>query len=249
MQFDLYLKKSVDENASLYFEKAKKAKKKLEGAQDALDESCKQLGKQADVKPKERKVIRKREWFEKFRWFFSSDNILVILGRDATTNEILIKKHTEEKEHVLHAETAKSPFCVVKSELLPKTTETEAAIATASFSGDWKEGLAQSEVFLVKPEQVSKQAQAGEYIAKGAFMIYGKKKIIKTELKLAVGILEDKRVMCGPITAVKKHCKEFLELYPGNNKMSEIAKKIKYKLGGTLDEIIKVLPAGGASLK
>jgi len=34
---------------------------------------------------------------------------------------------------------------------------------------------------------VSKKAPSGEYISKGSFMVYGKKNIIKTELKLGIG--------------------------------------------------------------
>ncbi len=39
--------------------------------------------------------IKHKEWFEKFRWFVSSDGFLVVAGKDAVSNEVLIKKHTE----------------------------------------------------------------------------------------------------------------------------------------------------------
>ena len=106
----LNLKKSIEENASDYFEKAKKIKKKMKGAQDALKKSLKKLKELEAKKEKYDKEEekgkklreRKKEWYEKFRWFLSSDGFLVIGGRDATSNEIVIKKHTEKNDLVFH---------------------------------------------------------------------------------------------------------------------------------------------------
>jgi len=53
----LDLRKSVDENASDYFEKAKKIKRKIEGAEKALNENLKKLD-ELNVK-KERDEIKK----------------------------------------------------------------------------------------------------------------------------------------------------------------------------------------------
>jgi hypothetical protein len=38
-------------------------------------------------------VARKPHWFEKFRWFISSDGIIVVAGSDAQQNEQLVKKY------------------------------------------------------------------------------------------------------------------------------------------------------------
>jgi predicted ribosome quality control (RQC) complex YloA/Tae2 family protein len=37
--------------------------------------------------------IRKPFWFEKFLWFISTENYLVIAGRDMQQNEILVKRY------------------------------------------------------------------------------------------------------------------------------------------------------------
>lgn len=37
--------------------------------------------------------IRKVHWFEKFNWFISSENYLVISGRDAQQNEMIVKRY------------------------------------------------------------------------------------------------------------------------------------------------------------
>ncbi len=41
--------------------------------------------------PKKR-VKKNLKWYEKLRWFVTSDNVLVIGGRDAGTNEAVVKK-------------------------------------------------------------------------------------------------------------------------------------------------------------
>lgn len=37
--------------------------------------------------------MRKVHWFEKFNWFISSENYLVISGRDAQQNELIVKRY------------------------------------------------------------------------------------------------------------------------------------------------------------
>ncbi len=36
---------------------------------------------------------RKPYWFERFHWFVSSENYLVLSGRDAQQNELLVKRY------------------------------------------------------------------------------------------------------------------------------------------------------------
>lgn len=248
-------RKSVEENAAFYFEKSKKAKRKLEGIEAAvrrfrdLEERLVAEQDAALVVEKERreKMIRKKEWYEKFRWFISSDGLLCIGGRDATSNEVIIKKHVEKGDVVFHTESAGSPFVVVKSFSQPigEATIEEAAQAAAVFSREWKRGVAVSEVYWIFPDQVSKQAKSGEFLGKGAFMISGKRNYVRPVMKAAVGLLEDGRVMGGPVSAVKKHCKKFVLIIQGDERVSSAAKKIAKILGTTeLDSIVAALPVG-----
>ena len=246
----LDLKKSIEENASDYFEKAKKIKKKLKGADIALKQNLKKLKEmeskkeKSDAKEEQLKKIpeRKKEWYEKFRWFFSSDGFLVLGGRDATSNEIVVKKHTDKNDLVLHTDMAGSPFFVIKSEnkKIPESTIKEAADAVCTFSRAWKLGLQTSDVFYVTPDQ-----------GRGAFMIYGKTNYINNKINLAIGITKENAVMSGPVEAIKKNCEKYLILNQGDEKVSSIAKKISYKLGPglDLDEIIRALPAGNFKLQ
>ena len=262
---ELDLNKSIEENASIYYDKAKKVKKKIAGAKEALEGNLAKLKKAEKEQLKEekteskQKVIRKKEWYEKFRWFITSTGFLVIGGRDATTNEIIIKKHTDSEDLVFHTDLAGSPFFVIKHGLqlpeLPAHTEInhdtlkEVADATASYSRTWKLGLSNSPVFYVKPEQVTKEAPTGEYLVKGAFMIKGKTNYVENEVNIAVGVLKDGRVMGGSVESVKANCEKYVEIKQGREKSSAVAKYIQKKIGGTIDEIIAVLPSGGCAVK
>ena len=253
----LDIKKSIEQNAAVYFEKAKKAKRKLEGAKKALKRTQNKLellkekkNKESLTEKREEKPVRKKEWYEKFRWFFSSEGFLCIGGRDATTNDIIIKKHADKEDIVFHTDMAGSPFFVIKAnnkKISPKTME-EAAQATASYSRAWRLGLSSLEVFYVKPEQLTKKANSGEYIAKGAFMVMGKTNYLHPVLEIAVGI-KDNMIIGGPVNAVKVNSEKFVIIKQGKEKTSEIAKKIKKIIGGSIDEITLFIPAGGSRIQ
>ncbi len=255
---EIYLNKSIEENAGLYFDKAKKIKKKIEGAKEALKESEQKLAALLKKEEKELKkaekpetVKREKKWYEKFRWFISSSGFLVIGGRDATTNEMIIKKHTEGNDIVLHTDMVGSPFFVIKSDgkEIDEQTIKEAADATVTFSRAWKLGLRSTPTFRARPEQLTKEAPSGEFVPKGGFVTKGKLDYIDNEINLAVGIMEDGAVMAGPVSAVKKNCKSYLEIQQGDEKISPIAKFIQKKIGGTLDDIVRVMPSGNCKVK
>ncbi|MBW2980973.1 DUF814 domain-containing protein [Candidatus Woesearchaeota archaeon] len=257
-KISIYLNKSIEENAGIYFDKAKKMKKKIVGAKEALAKSEKKLADLLKKKDKELKklesektIAREKKWYEKFRWFISSEGFLVIGGRDATSNEIVIKKHTEKKDLVFHTDMVGSPFFVIKSEgrKIDEKTIKEAADATVTFSRAWKLGLTSTPTFWAKPEQFSKEAPSGEYVPKGGFTTKGKLEYVENEINLAMGITKDGAIMAGPVNAVKKNCEKYVQLEQGKEKTSQTAKQIKHKFGGDLDEIVRALPAGGCRVK
>jgi hypothetical protein len=146
---------------------------------------------------------------------------------------------------------AGSPFFVIKCEGKQPSQQTlqEVADATLCFSRAWKLGLMTTPTFWVRPDQVSKETAAGEYMPKGAFMIRGKTNYVPSNPSCAVGLLDDGRVMCAPLSAVKAHCKKFVILEQGDKKPSDMAKLVKKKLGGDTDEIIRALPSGNMEIK
>jgi predicted ribosome quality control (RQC) complex YloA/Tae2 family protein len=257
MELKLNVGKTVEQNAEIYFEHGKKFKKKIPGIKKTIEMYKDKLAAAESHVESQKLVAReskvKKEWFEKFRWFLSSDGYLVIGGRDATTNEIVIKKYTDKKDIVFHTELPGSPFVVIKNSgvsednektQIPEQTIKEAAEFCGSFSKSWKGGRGTAEVFHVNPDQVSKEAKSGEFIAKGAFMISGKRTFHNPVLNLA--ICNVGRIMTGPVSAIKKQCEEknlpYIEIIQGQDKMSDVGKKIQRQIGGDLDEIIRNLP-------
>ena len=265
MEILLNPKLSIDQNAALYFERAKKARKKADGLRRALDrfrEELRKVDEEEFVEVSKQKSIIVRgslQWFEKFRWFVSSDGFLCVGGRDATSNDIIVKKHAEKSDIVFHTSIPGSPFFIVKSngQKIPENTLKESAIATASFSRAWREGFASAEVYHITPEQVLKSDPSGISLPRGSFYIDGKKTFYSSELVLAVGIpaglpsfvIPSRPVMCGPLIAVQKWCSSVYSVRQGDKSSSDIAKKLSKEFGVSTDDIIRVLPSGGVSLK
>ena len=254
-------KLTIPENAETYYEKAKKAKRKSKGALVAIENTKKQLEEirsKKDIAMEHIAVPKKRvkkdlKWYEKLRWFISSENILVVGGRDANSNENVVKKYLEPNDIYLHADIHGASSTAIKlngAELNDKILKESGEFA-ASFSSAWSKGFTTQDVFWVKPDQVSKTPEAGEFLAKGSFVIRGHRNYIRgARVKLAIGIVdyEGKRIMAGPIEALEAHCENYVVLKPGFTKKEAIAKKILHKINEddllTLDYIIRVLPSG-----
>jgi len=263
-QITLDPRKTIELNAATYFERAKKCRKKSQGARAAilrLQQQFSELQKKQDqevakalsaVDAKAKKQAQKKEWYEKFHWFISSDGFLCVGGRDATSNEIVVKKHTDKTDVLFHTEAPGSPFFVVKSEgkAIPEDTLKEVAEATALYSKAWKLGIGNVEVYWVKPEQVSKQAPSGEYMPKGGFMMTGKRNYCTViAQQSAVGLSADGKIMGGPVSAVRKHCAKFVIIKQGHERTTACAKFVLKKLGvGDTDDVVAVIPAGGCSI-
>lgn len=259
-RIEIDFSKSLEENASNYFEKSKKAKAKAKKIKKAIKKTEKKLSQQKKTRPKTRVYKkRKRDWFEKFHWFYSSQGFLVIGGRNSQTNEQVVKKYMEKNDQYFHADISGAPHCIVKSKgkKIPKKTKEEAAQFAGIFSKAWSEGLSNIDVYSVKPEQVSKQAPSGESLGTGAFMIYGKRNWYKkVPMKIAMGIEKKERVISGPESAIKEHSPHYALLVQGRKKKGEIAKELRAlfekKLGSLnihLDEFIAMLPAGESKIK
>ena len=106
-------------------------------------------------------------------------------------------------------------------------------------------------MFWVYPDQVSKTPEAGEFLAKGSFVIRGNRNFIRSaRVKIAIGIVdyEGKRIMAGPVESLEAHSDNYIVLKPGYTKKEAIAKKILHKIDDenilSLDDIIRVLPSG-----
>jgi len=177
--------------------------------------------------------VREKYWFERFHWAKSSEDFLIVGGRDASTNEILIKRHLDPDDLVFHADIAGAPFVILKT--LGKTpsaqTIFEAAQLAASYSRGWREGWTSLDVYWIRPGQVSKQAPSGEYLSRGMFVIRGSKNYIRdVPLHLSIGIVEEEgnlSIIGGPAASIDAHAHYKVDITPGRQPSGKIAKMIR----------------------
>jgi predicted ribosome quality control (RQC) complex YloA/Tae2 family protein len=246
----LDIRKNLVENAKFYYEKSKKARKKISGAKDAIKKTEQEITeiekKGIKIEKPRKKEVKKKEWYQKFRWFNSSDGFLVIGGKDATTNEILVKKYMEKGDIFVHADIHGAPVVLIKAKgkEVPEKTIQEAFDFAAAYSKAWKHGIFALDVYWVTPEQVSKTTKHGEYLAKGAFVIKGKRNYGKGRVMLGIGIKESK-VIGGPISAVQ-NSDFWVKIVPGKKKSKEIAEEIKkiWNMELKVEDIQEFIPSG-----
>lgn len=175
-----------------------------------------------------------KEWYERYRWFITTDGLLAIGGRDASSNSAIIRKHLTENDIVFHAEVHGSPFFIIKNTGNLEETGLslqQVAVATVSFSRAWKDGISSADAYWVTPDQIKKGAPPGQYVPKGSFVIEGKRNYMKgLELRMAIGVARSENrytVVCGPADAVKKSAIIYAILLPGGLQPLNVAKKIK----------------------
>ena len=207
--------------------------------------------------------IRKKSWFERYRWFFTSDGILAVGGRDSSSNSALVRKHIEKDDKIFHAEINGSPFFILKdrNDVLMSLSLEETAQATVCFSRAWQTSAHGLNSFWVKPDQIKRAAPTGQSMGKGSFMIYGTRNFIKvSSLKLAIGIFkenEDYLMVCGPPEPIKKKCLCYAVIEPGGSTISDVAKKIRSEFDKTdegfkkiflTDDYVRALPTGSSKI-
>ena len=261
-EVELDFRKSTAENATKAYDDSKKLRNKLVGAQESIEktkdmiESTKKKDteeKKKEKKPSEEKML----WFEHFRWFISSDGNVVVAGKDAKSNEQVVKKYLREGDRYAHADIHGAPSCIIKSKdisgkdiQISEKTLAEACRFAAGYSRAWKQ-FAEAQAYWVLPEQVSKTPQSGEFLPKGAFVIRGKRNYCRCKLELAVGeiIVDDmKKIMGGPIEAVKKISDKYIVFVPGDMKRNVIAHKLSKVFDVSVDQVERVLPPGDVTV-
>ncbi|KXZ50631.1 hypothetical protein GPECTOR_15g315 [Gonium pectorale] len=132
-------------------------------------------------------------WFEKFHWFISSENLLVVSGRDAQQNELLVKRYFRKGDVYVHAELHGASSTIVKNpqpeQPVPPLTLQQAGAACVCRSRAWDSKIVTS-AWWVHHHQVSKTAPTGEYLTTGSFMIRGKKNFLPPQpLVMGFGFL------------------------------------------------------------
>ncbi|KAB0803533.1 hypothetical protein PPYR_00503 [Photinus pyralis] len=183
---DIDLALSAFANARNYYDKKRFAAKKQQKTLESQGKALKSAEKKAKETLKEVKTItnihkaRKVYWFEKFFWFISSENYLVIGGRDQQQNELIVKRYMKPKDVYVHADIHGASSIVIKNPSglpVPPKTLNEAGIMAICYSVAW-EAKVITNAYWVYGEQVSKTAPTGEYLTTGSFMIRDKKNFL-----------------------------------------------------------------------
>ncbi|MDY6778960.1 MAG: ribosome rescue protein RqcH, partial [Halobacteria archaeon] len=281
----------VEANASRLYDEAKEVAEKREGALEAVEERKEKLRELREERERDEVdggdddgdadddegeatslVPRGEMWYERFRWFRTSDGYLVIGGRNADQNEEINSKYMESHDLFFHTQAEGGPITVLKATEpdesvpdevdIPETSKREAAQFAASYSSLWEAGQYSAEVYSASPDQVSKTPESGEYIRKGSVVVRGERRYYDVALRVAVGLrLDDEAgVVGGPPNAVRSYAEHCVELEPGEYNPNDTAKKIYRRFRDefdeslvrsltSTDEIRRYLPPGGSRFR
>jgi len=301
-EIDLDPTEGVEKNANRLYNEAKRIEDKKAGAEAAIEDTREELAElkerreewerreeagedtpgeegedeQADTDWLARESIPVREteeWYERFRWFHTSDGFLVLGGRDADDNEELVKKYLDGGDRFFHAQAPGAPATILKatgpSEPAREVEFSEATLQQAaqfavSYSSVWKEGRFAGDAYMVSPEQVSKTPESGEYVEKGSFVIRGDRTYFEdTPVGCAVGIKcePETRVIGGPPAAITGRAETAIEVEPGEFAQADAAKRIYREFRERFEDtsfvrsvaspdlIGEFLPPGGSRIK
>ncbi len=260
MEVKLEFRNDVNENAQEHYEKSKKCKKKIEGAKEAIENTKQEI--EAGKKKKEEKITKeptKKYWFDKYKWFISSEENLVVAGKDTKTNEEVVKKYLEKYDRYAHAEAGGAPSVVVKKgkkDKIGEDTLKEACQYSVIHSKEWKRGVSAATAYWVTPDQVSKSPESGESLPTGAFVIRGSRNYVD-DLKMKAVLIEidhdgERKIMCAPSSTLNnrkdKTFKKIVEFIPGNKDPNDFSKEMSDYFSVPIKEIQGILPPGGVKV-
>ncbi|TNJ27366.1 Serologically defined colon cancer antigen 1 [Giardia muris] len=145
-------------------------------------------------------------WFERFNWFISTDGCLVLAGRDAQSNELLVKKFMGPVDIFVHSEAHGAACTVIKCPpipmdlrsakddrvlrwLPPQQTVLEAGAFTVANSKAWTQNVP-LQAYWVYADQVTKTAPTGTFVGTGSFVIRGKRNYLPAQsMELGICLL------------------------------------------------------------
>jgi len=245
--------KGLDANASDIYQDSKEIGEKGKHAEEALNQSRTELAKIEKGLEKQRIANAgkaqptKQFWFERFKWFFTSEGKLVIAGRDTHTNDGVVKKHLKEKDLYAHTDIHGAPSTILKdgASATPEELREACQFATAQSKG-WVAAVSEGSAYWVYPDQVSKTPNPGEFVPRGAFIIRGKRNYeYHLPMELAVGEIyyqNARKVMCGPEQCFKD-CERMLIIRPAKSK-TRLTGEIAKRFNVPEEEISRILPPG-----
>lgn len=273
-ELELSLSEPVSRQVSRMFDEVKRLRQAMERIAGEIKDLESEISRvsgelesrRASALERVRHEVRERKrWFEKFRWFETSEGLLAVAGKDASSNVALLKKYLQPDDLVFHAEITGAPVVILKGGARAgERSIEEAAQFAASYSRAWREGLSSINVYYVRPEQVSFSAPSGEFLPRGSFMVTGRRNYVKTRLAVAFGIRKVDgayEVLHGPPSSVAARSKAVAEVEPGDEPARSLSLKIvdllcrqmgyepsKEERGSLAARIAQMLPYGKGAL-
>lgn len=185
--------------------------------------------------------------YRNYRWFFTSNNVLVVGGKSDEQNELVLKHFLKPDFTVMHTSKPGSPFMVIQTDKPTKKDLDETAIFTAAFSKQWKNGNKKIDIDIFKGEQVYKIKS----MKLGTFGVKGDKQTKKVKPELVLIIQK------GKIRAVPSNGKEQKLAKISQGKMNKekavekIAKIIqdKFHLPVSKEEVRQAIPSDKLGIK
>jgi predicted ribosome quality control (RQC) complex YloA/Tae2 family protein len=238
---EIDFRKSATEIANEYYQRAKKAARKISPANQAILETERQLDLLTKDLSEERIIEsfslkrRKRRWYEKYHWTKTQNGFLIISGKDISSNEEIVKRRMKKTDIFFHAELRGAPYTILIRDSSDKNVSekdiADAALLGAVFSSGWKAGYGAIDVYHVSGENVSFTAPSGEYIPKGGIMIRGTRSYLRgVEMALAIGIQIKEFnavVIYGSDEAIRSLSPITVVIKPGSITKGKIAKQIQ----------------------
>jgi predicted ribosome quality control (RQC) complex YloA/Tae2 family protein len=204
LRFQLSLGEPVTRQISSLFDRVKgleEARRNLVAEAEKLRSDAERIRHEAErlEVPKAVSVrpSKPKQWYESYRWTFTTSGRLVVGGKDASSNVRLLKRHTEREDLVFHAEVRGSPVVLLKGGASDESDVIQAATFCAAYSRAWREGLGSVSVYYVRPEQISFTPPPGMYLEKGSFIVKPPKNYVAAELKIAIGVTAEGEAVCG----------------------------------------------------
>ncbi len=243
VKLQLSLREPVTRQVSSLFERVKgleEARRNLMAEAEALRSEIERLRSEAEKEEKPRTVSvrpsRPKQWYESYRWTFTTSGRLVVGGRDASTNVRLLKRHMDRDDLVFHAEVRGSPVVLLKGGASGEEDIVQAATFCAAYSRAWREGLGSISVYYVRPEQISFTPPPGTYLEKGSFIVKPPKNYVVVELKIAIGVTPEGDAVCGHPDYVRSVSFAYAVIRPGRRPARELVREVERATGSRFDD-------------
>jgi len=199
-------------------------------------------------------------WFEKApRWMITSQAHPAVGGRNARTNDAIVRRYLRENDLYFHADIHGAPSVVLR-----RPGEREDAVGpeglrqvaqwAVCLSKAWRVGLASADAFWVLGNQVTKAGGSGEFVAPGSWVIHGTKNYLRDlPLEVSLGYVEldgERLLQCAPPEAFSRAGSEVLvDLRPGDERERDREEReLSRRLGLPRDLLQSLLPPGGLTI-